>query len=179
MRRRWSVAEIEAMLRAGVIPENERIELIGGEVVPMSPKGIRHEVVKVNLTRYFDRHLPEEILVAQETTLRLDQDTFVEPDLIFYRRADGLANLSPETALLVVEVADASLAYDLHRKVRLYAAFGVRAAIVIEAQSLVAHLHRSPGPEGYRERLTIGPDEPLPFDIAPPLGLRLRDLPLV
>jgi hypothetical protein len=45
-RRRWSVAEIEAMVERGVVLEDERFELIGGEVVPMSPKGARHEAVK-------------------------------------------------------------------------------------------------------------------------------------
>jgi Uma2 family endonuclease len=45
-RRRWSVAEIEAMVANGIILEDERFELIGGEVVPMSPKGNRHELVK-------------------------------------------------------------------------------------------------------------------------------------
>jgi Uma2 family endonuclease len=49
MRRRWSVAEIEEMLRVGILAEDERFELIGGEVVPMSPKGMRHERVKGTL----------------------------------------------------------------------------------------------------------------------------------
>jgi Uma2 family endonuclease len=45
-RRRWTVAEIEAMVAAGILDEDERFELIDGDVVPMSPKGIRHEIVK-------------------------------------------------------------------------------------------------------------------------------------
>ena len=49
MRRRWSVTEIEAIVKAGILAEDERFELIGGEVVPMSPKGIRHERVKGTL----------------------------------------------------------------------------------------------------------------------------------
>ena len=45
-RRPWTVAEIEAAVAAGIIDEDERFELLGGEVVPMSPKGARHELVK-------------------------------------------------------------------------------------------------------------------------------------
>ncbi len=45
-RRRWTVAQIEEMVAKGIILEDERFELIGGEIVPMSPKGIRHELVK-------------------------------------------------------------------------------------------------------------------------------------
>lgn len=179
MRRRWSVAEIEAMVKAGVIAEDERFELIGGEVVPMSPKGLRHERIKVSLALYWVPRLPGDLAVAQETTFRLDPDTFLEPDFVFFRRADGLENLSAETALAAVEVSDSSLVYDLGRKARLYAAFGIREVLVIEADGLVTHVHRSPGPEGFREKVTIGPDEPLRLGFAPALDLRLRDLPLV
>ncbi|WP_170145704.1 Uma2 family endonuclease [Rhodoplanes elegans] len=179
MRRRWSVAEIEAMVKAGVLAEDERFELIGGEVVPMSPKGLRHERIKVSLALYWVPRLPGDLAVAQETTFRLDPDTFLEPDFVFFRRADGLANLTAETALAAVEVSDSSLVYDLGRKARLYAAFGIREVVVIEADGLVAHLHRSPGPEGFREKVTIRPDEPLRLGFAPTLELRLRDLPLV
>ena len=52
-RRRWSVAEIEEMVAKGIIVEDERFELIGGEVVPMSPKGNRHEVVKAALQQHW------------------------------------------------------------------------------------------------------------------------------
>ena len=116
MRRRWSVAEIEAMVRAGILAEDERFELIGGEVVPMSPKGLRHERLKTALNRFWGRHLPEAFGFSQETTFRMDRDTFLEPDFVFYRASDGLAALSPATALLCVEVADSSLSYDLGRK---------------------------------------------------------------
>ena len=58
-RRRFTVAELEEMTAAGILLEDERIELIGGEVVPMSPKGNQHEVVKTALTHYWSRRLPE------------------------------------------------------------------------------------------------------------------------
>jgi hypothetical protein len=52
-RRRWSVAEIEEMVAKGILLEDERFELIGGEVVPMSPKGARHELVKKALQQHW------------------------------------------------------------------------------------------------------------------------------
>lgn len=90
MRRRWSVAEIEAMVEAGVIIEDERFELIGGEAVPMSPKGNRHELLKVALIEFWVKRMLDGLRLAPETTFRLDEDTFLEPDFIFYRTADGL-----------------------------------------------------------------------------------------
>ena len=58
-RRPFTVAELEQMVAAGILDEDERIELIGGEVVPMSPKGNQHEVVKTALNAYWARMLPE------------------------------------------------------------------------------------------------------------------------
>ncbi|NJL50734.1 MAG: Uma2 family endonuclease [Blastochloris sp.] len=179
MRRRLSVVEVEAMVEAGIFAEDERFELIGGEIVPMSPKGIRHEVIKGSLNMYWASRLPPEIAMLPETTFRLSKDTFVEPDFVFFRRADGLKALSPATALLAVEVADSSLAYDLDRKTRIYAAAGVREVWVIEAQSLTTHIRRSPGIDGYREQFAVLPDQTLTLAFAPALDLSLGQLELV
>ena len=65
-RRRFTVAEVEAMVAAGVMEEDERVELIGGELVPMSPKGSRHEVVKIALVDRWYRARP----IALPSSLR-------------------------------------------------------------------------------------------------------------
>jgi Uma2 family endonuclease len=178
MRRRWSVAEIEEIVKAGILAD-ERFELIGGEIVPMSPKGIRHERLKGTLAEYWYQRLPSEIRLITETTFRLDEDTFVEPDFVFFRKSDGLANLGPETCLLAVEVADSSLLYDLHRKAHLYAVFGVREVWVINAQTLLTHVHRRPGIDGYQEKPEIAPDQALAPDFAPALAVTLGTLELI
>jgi Uma2 family endonuclease len=87
-RRRFTVAEVEAMVHAGILDEDERIELIKGELVPMSPKGNQHEVVKVALLRRWFRIAPNDIEVAPETTFRLSEDTYLEPDVVICSRAE-------------------------------------------------------------------------------------------
>jgi Uma2 family endonuclease len=69
-RRRFTVAEVEAMAAAGVMDEDERVELIGGELVPMSPKGRDHEVVKTALLPRWYRASPGDHLLTPETTFR-------------------------------------------------------------------------------------------------------------
>ena len=162
-RRRWSLAEIEAMVEAGVLLEDDRFELIGGEVVPMSPKGNRHELLKAALIRHWVKRAPDGILLVPETTFRINSDTFHEPDILFYLESDGLVKLKPATAQFVVEIADTSLAFDLNRKARLYASYGIRELWVIDAVSLRTHIHRNPGGEGYASIETAGPD----LEIAP------------
>jgi Uma2 family endonuclease len=158
-RRPWTVAEIEAMVAAGIIEEGERFELIGGEVVPMLPKGGRHEMMKMELNWHFQRTAPDDLWVAQETTLRLDPKSFLEPDFCVFPRSVTPGELRGHDVLLAVEVADTSLAYDRGRKISVYAAFGIPEVWVIDANSLVTYAYRQLGAEGYRTVLEAGPAE--------------------
>lgn len=176
LRRRWSVAEIEAMTQAGILDEDERFELIGGEIVPMNSKGIHHEVLKTALNLHFATSLPSGIVFAQETTFRLSEDSFVEPDFIFFRKADGLATLDPRTALLAVEVADSSLRWDLGRKALIYAQFGIPELWVIDAVKRITHVHRAPGLEGYTQIGQVAEGDALVSTSVPGLTVVLSQL---
>jgi Uma2 family endonuclease len=177
-RRPWTVAEIEAMVAAGIIDEDERFELIGGEVVPMLPKGGRHEMVKLDLNRHFQRTGPDDLHIAQETTLRLDPKSFVEPDFCVFPRSVFPSDLRGHHVLLAIEVSDTSLAYDLGRKIGVYAAFGIPEVWVIDANSLVTHVFRSLGAEGYRTRFDAGPQQTIAATQAPDIAICLRALGL-
>jgi Uma2 family endonuclease len=174
-RRRFTVTEVEAMVAAGIVDEDERIELIGGELVPMSPKGNQHEVLKVALLHRWYRATPRACNLAPETTFRLSEDTYLEPDVVVYARADGLERLSGPGVLLVVEIADSSLRYDSTRKAALYARFGVRELWVIDAVRRATRIFRKPSAEGYDETSDFSDADLLtpqfaPAEFAPRLG---------
>jgi Uma2 family endonuclease len=177
-RRRFTVAELEQMTAAGILDEDERIELIGGEIVPMSPKGNQHEIVKIALTLYWARTLPAELLFATETTFRLSPDTYLEPDFVFYPKATGTRGLNAETAQLVVEISDSSLGYDLGRKADLYASFGIRELWVIDAARLQTRIHRAPASSGYRTIVDRPSSEHLVPQELPMLAVTLANLEL-
>jgi len=179
-RRRFTVAEVEAMVAAGVMDEDERVELIGGELVPMSPKGNHHEVVKAALLQRWYRASPEEFGLVPETTFRLSEDTYLEPDVVIYPRTSGIRGLSQHNVLLVVEIADSSLNYDMGRKAALYASFGVRELWVIDAARLTARVFRKPSAEGYRETRDFGASDRLTPLFAPEaFALTLDELELI
>ena len=177
-RRRFTVAELEAMVAAGILGEDERIELIGGEVVPMSPKGNHHEILKGALNEYWVRRMPERFRLAPETTFRLTPDTYLEPDFIFFDKASGIRGLKPETAHFVVEIADSSFAYDIGRKAALYAQFGIPELWVIHAVRLETRIHRQPSLTGYQSLLDLGSDQELVPAFAPELAVTLSQLEL-
>jgi Uma2 family endonuclease len=178
-RRRFTVAEVEAMVAAGVMEEDERVELIGGELVPMTPKGIQHEVVKRALIDRWFRARPEEVHLTPETTFRLSEDTYLEPDVVVFPRASGIRGLTGATVLLVVEIADSSLRYDVGRKAALYASFGIRELWVIDAVRLTTRVFRQPTTDGYRDTQDFSPTDQITPRIAPEaFTLRLDELEL-
>lgn len=177
-RRAWTVDEVEAMVQAGIIDEHERFELIGGEAVPMSPKGARHEMVKVELNEYLQNTKTDELRIAPETTLRLDERSFVEPDFCVFPRRIALGDMRGYDVLLAIEIADSSLRYDLGRKIGVYAAYGIPEVWVIDALTLVTHVHRRLGAEGYRSIAALGPDETLTSTRAPSIAVSLSALGL-
>jgi Uma2 family endonuclease len=176
-RRRFTVTEVEAMVAAGIMEEDERVELIGGELVPMSAKGNRHEVIKSELNDRWVRARPDHVRLTPETTFRLSEDTYLEPDFVIFDQTSGLTGLTGDTVLLVVEIADSSLRYDTGRKAALYASFGVRELWVIEAVAMSVHVFRDPSADGYRTTSTVLADATVTPAIAPDaFALRLDDL---
>lgn len=177
-RRRFTVAELEAMVAAGILDENERIELIGGEVVPMSPKGNHHEVLKHALMHFWAKRMPDRLTFTTETTFRLSPDTYLEPDFVFYDVATGIKGLNSKTAHLVVEIADTSFAYDIGRKAAIYASFGILELWVIHAARLETRVHREPSDGGYRSTIDMSSDQVLVPAFAPDIAVTLSALAL-
>ncbi len=178
LRRRFTTADVETMVAAGIIEENERVELIGGDLVPMTPKSLHHEVLKQALNIYWGRQLPEHYRFSIATTLRLAPDTYLEPDFVFYDAATGLQGLNGKTAHLVVEIADLSFAYDIGPKALLYAIFGIRELWVIDAESLKIHVHTKPSLDGFGDVKLFRKNEVLKPAFAHELAVKLGDLKL-
>ena len=178
-RRMWTVAEIEALVELGVFQEDDRFELIGGEIVPMSPKGNRHEIYKGSLNEFWIQNKTRKYSIIQETTFRLDAHTFIEPDFVFYDGAVKRQDLAPANTWLAVEISDTSLSYDLGRKPRIYSNAGVSALWVIDVNTLETHVFGQPSVDGYRQQKLIKPDEILAPDFAPELAVTLSELELI
>lgn len=147
-RRPYTVAEIRRMVEAGIIAENENFELIDGEVVPMSPKGNQHEVIKAALNRFLAVAAPSNLRLGIETTLYLNDRTFLEPDLCLYPKRIMPEDVRGADVLLAIEVAGSSMAYDRGLKARIYAEHGVQEFWVVDTKNRETWVHRQPGADG-------------------------------
>jgi Uma2 family endonuclease len=174
----WSVSEIESMAAGGYFGEDDRFELVGGEIVPMSPQGRRHELIRGVLAYRFTRAAPESIYVISEPQFNLAEDTYTVPDVLVHPTAIKTPDVSAKQALLVVEVAESSLVYDRGMKARLYAFHGVREYWVINAATLVAAIHARPSTAGYGEIKEIGSKDLLSPSLVPALAISLATIDL-
>src|SRR5262245_41241225 len=178
-RMRWTLAEFERLIEVGILTEDDRVELIQGELVPMAPKGNRHELVRDEIMNWMIRRLPETLLLSSEIGWRPPEaDTYVEPDVLVCPRSFKGVTVPPAEVLLAIEVAHSSLKFDSTTKATLYAALGVRDYWVVDAQTLRTRLHREPSANGYASVVEVPPSETLVPLLAAPLAVRLGDLDL-
>ncbi|NNM72948.1 Uma2 family endonuclease [Enterovirga aerilata] len=176
-RRRFPVADVVRMVELGLIQEDERLEVLDGEIVEMSPKGYRHEGLKGAINRLWGRHCPDGFDYMQETGLYLSEWTYLEPDFVVFPASVALRELKGPDVLLAIEVADSSLDYDLGRKPGIYASFGVQELWVIDVPRRLTHVHRDPGEHGYSRIERVPASSRLePLHAPAALGFALDDL---
>jgi Uma2 family endonuclease len=181
-RRAFTADDLRRMIDAGIIGEDERIELIEGEFVVMAAKGYSHEFVRAALTELLSDARPKGIRVTSEPTLQFQDNVVVEPDIAVFPRDSfapskaGFVQLSQGSVLLLVEVAVTSLHSDKTRKAPLYARQGVRELWVIDANERKAWVYTGSSPEGWSSVVEIGPDDELKTQSIPGLIVKLGEL---
>jgi Uma2 family endonuclease len=150
-RYRFTVAEYELMGQAGILTEDDRVELIEGEIIIMSPIGPRHALCVAFLTRHLVRNAPDDTLLFVQSPVRLPNNSEPQPDLAVVRHG-GYRHALPTAndVLLVIEVSDTTLAYDRDVKFPLYAAAGIPEAWLVDLAAGRIERHTEPGTTGYR-----------------------------
>jgi len=124
----FTVDEYHRMSEAGILSETDRVELIEGEIVKMSPIGKLHAACVKRLNKGLNRKVGDDAIVSVQDPIRLDDYSEPEPDIALLKpRADFYAQDLPtaEDVLLIIEVADSSVEYDRTVKLPLYAKAGV------------------------------------------------------
>ncbi len=153
-RRRFTRAEYYRMVEAGILREHDRVELIRGEIVEMSPIGRRHRAFVGNLNQLLVLRLAGRAVVWMQNPIVLSEDTEPQPDLaglrhppVPYKEREADA----ADTLLLVEIADSSLAYDRSTKLQLYAEARIPEYWVVDCAGETVEVYRAPGPDGYRD----------------------------
>lgn len=167
------------MAQAGILAEDDRLELIDGDLIDMTPIGSRHAGAVKRLASLLGGAVRGTAIVSVQDPIQLDRYSQPQPDLALLRpRADFYAQSHPQPAdvLLVVEVAEASLDYDRDVKVPLYARHGVPEVWLLDVAGRCMTVYRAPGPDGYGQQRRITRAEPISPALLPAAVVDLTDL---
>jgi Uma2 family endonuclease len=153
-RRLFTREEYHRMGEVGILKQADRVELIKGEIVTMSPIGPRHYAFVNKLTKLLIMSLGDRAVVGVQGPIVLADDTEPEPDIAVIRNRSvpyKQREPSAEDVLLLIEVAETSLRYDRSTKLRLYAEAGIPEYWVVDCAAESVEVHRTPHAGGYRE----------------------------
>jgi Uma2 family endonuclease len=159
VRHAFTVEEWHRMGETGLLGDDARMELLDGEVIEMSPIGSRHAGCVNRLTSMLVHAVGDRAVVAVQNPVGLDDRSEPVPDVAVLRPRDDAYSLShpqPGDVVLLVEVADSSLAFDRGRKALAYARAGVAEVWVVDLAGETVEVMRSPRPDGYGRIVVAG-----------------------
>ena len=177
--RRFTVDEYRRMGEAGILGEDDRVELLDGEIVQITPIGSRHAACVDRVVDCF-RTLPaDRAIIRVQSPIRLSDRSAPEPDVtLLRRRADFYDDRlpGPEDVLLIVEVAETSVDYDRDRKLPLYARAGVAEVWLLDIPARQIHACLDARSGTYRSVRRYKAGEELAPAAFPELRVRVSDL---
>ena len=156
VRRRFTIEEYEKMVETGILAQDDRVELIDGEIVEMSPIGDPHAAIVANLTHLLVGRIGERARVWVQGPVRVPPRSKPQPDVaLLGPRSYMREGAATGDALLFIEVADTSLQYDRTVKLRLYARAGIPEYWIVDANAETLELYRSPSGARYPDHRTL------------------------
>jgi Uma2 family endonuclease len=176
---RLTSARYFALVADGTLGPDDRVELLEGVVVTMAPENARHASATRRVARALARAVGDGACVSEQHPLVLAGDSAPQPDVaVLPGRLEDYDTVHPRSALLVVEVADSSLAQDRLTKTGLYAAAGVPEYWIVNLRDEQVEVHRAPdaGTARYAEQRVLGRGDVVRSDALPGAAVAVDDL---
>lgn len=150
-RRRLSADEYDQMIEAGILDEDDRVELLNGELIQMAAMGGPHVNCVMRLNHRITPAVLGRAFVLVQSSFRLSDFSEPEPDLVVIREREYDDRLAVSAdVLLVIEVADSTLRSDRDVKIPMYAAEGIPEAWLVDVRRKRVTVYRDPTPDGYQ-----------------------------
>lgn len=175
----FSVEEYELLADAGILHEDDRLELIEGRIIDMSPIGSTHASCVKRLLNTFVNLFQDRTIVSVQDPVRLDAHSEPQPDLMLLQPRDDFyaeRHPGPEDVLLLLEVADTSLNYDRQVKIPLYARHAIQEVWLLNLRDQTVGVYRAPTPDGYEQVLVLRGQQELGPQAFPEETLRVAHI---
>ncbi|MBS9388372.1 MAG: Uma2 family endonuclease [Dolichospermum sp. WA123] len=171
---RLNVSQYHQMSEVGIFSENDKVELINGEIIEMSPIGRRHAACVDRINRLFSNILGMKVIVRVQNPIILNNLSEPEPDIALLQpRADFYesGHPQPQDIFLLIEVADSSLEYDRDVKIPLYASSGITEVWLVDIYEQVIIVYRYPSENGYSDIQKLSRGEKMSIQAFPEINL--------
>ena len=177
VRRRFTVDEYFALAEAGILHEDDRVELIDGEIIVMSPINDPHRKSVNWLSLLLIEAFRRRAMVQVQSTIRLNDATAPEPDIavIRFRSINDPVTVTPEEIYFLVEVADSSLGFDRESKLPRYAAAGLPEVWVANLVNRQVEVPSNPVGGAYRNVLIVHTGATVSPQAFPDVTLAIND----
>ena len=176
--RRFTVDEYHRMAEAGILHEDDRVELIHGEIIQMSPIGNHHAAIVRRLNTLLSSLVGPVAIVDVQNPVHIDKHSEPEPDIkILPFRDDYYAEggVTPANVLLLIEVSDSTLRYDRNRKLPLYAEAGIAEVWIVDVNKRQLEVYRQPDGDRYQSVETLKREDSVSATQLP-LNVRVKEL---
>jgi Uma2 family endonuclease len=154
LRKKFTVGQYHQMIESGILTDRDRVELLQGEIIEMSPVGRQHAAYIDRLNELFVLGLSTRAIVRVQSPIRLSNNSESQPDVaILQRRPDFYAegHPQPEDIFALVAVSDTILEFDRTVKVPLYAQNSIPEVWIVDLNAQVVQVYREPNSSGYQQ----------------------------
>ncbi|MBD2595057.1 Uma2 family endonuclease [Nostoc spongiaeforme FACHB-130] len=179
LRRKFTVQQYHKMIESGILTENERVELIRGEIIEISPIGTKHAACVNRLINLLVQLLGKRVIVAAQNPVELSDNSQPQPDVALLKPRDDFyaaAHPQPQDIFLLIEVADSTIIYDREEKIPLYAEANIIAVWLIDINEQVVEVYQQPTATGYQHIQKFAGGESLSIPGFPDVTITVNEI---
>ncbi|MEM8640383.1 MAG: Uma2 family endonuclease [Cyanobacteria bacterium P01_G01_bin.54] len=158
LRKKFTVGQYHQMIESGILTDRDRVELLQGEIIEMSPVGFKHAACVDRLNDRLGKSLGDRAIIRVQSSIQLSNYSEPQPDIAILRRRDdfyGNGHPQPPDIFALIEVSDTTIKYDRETKLPLYAQDGIPEVWIVDLGEQAIERYTAPSPSGYQQTQTL------------------------
>jgi Uma2 family endonuclease len=179
LRRKFTVEQYHKMIESGILTEDDRVELIRGEIIEMSPIGIKHAACVNRLVNVLAYLLGKRVIVAAQNPVALKNNSQPQLDVALLKPRDDFyatAHPQPQDIFLLIEVADSTVVYDREVKIPLYAEANIIEVWLVDINEQIVEVYQQPTAAGYQHIQKFASGQSLSIPAFPDVNISVDEI---
>ncbi|WGV24634.1 Uma2 family endonuclease [Halotia branconii] len=179
LRRKFTVEQYQKMIESGILTEDDRVELIRGEIIEMSPIGTKHAACVNRMINLLVQLLGKRVIVAAQNPVALNDNSQPQPDVALLKPRDDFyatAHPQPQDIFLLIEVADSTIEYDREEKIPLYAQANIIEVWLVDINEEIVEVYQQPTAAGYQLMQKFASSQTLSLPAFPDVNITVNEI---